>query len=106
MNEKTYNGWTNYETWVVKLWMDNDETSYRAQGELAEEARENDDPQSWLAEHLKEDYEDASTTILEASNSGTSVWADLLGAALNEVNWWEIAEAILADNPAEAEASS
>jgi len=22
------NGWTNYETWNVALWMDNDETSY------------------------------------------------------------------------------
>ena len=24
----SYNGWTNYETWNVALWMDNDETSY------------------------------------------------------------------------------
>ena len=24
-----YNGWTNYETWNVALWMDNDETSYQ-----------------------------------------------------------------------------
>ena len=23
-----YNGWTNYETWNVALWMDNDETEY------------------------------------------------------------------------------
>ena len=25
----SYNGWTNYETWNVALWMDNDETSYQ-----------------------------------------------------------------------------
>jgi hypothetical protein len=24
----SYNGWSNYETWNVKLWMDNDEGSY------------------------------------------------------------------------------
>ena len=24
----SYNGWTNYETWNVALWIDNDETSY------------------------------------------------------------------------------
>jgi hypothetical protein len=27
--KKTYNGWPNYETWNVMLWMDNDEGMYR-----------------------------------------------------------------------------
>ncbi len=26
---KTYNGWPNYETWNVMLWLDNDEGMYR-----------------------------------------------------------------------------
>lgn len=25
----SYNGWTNYETWSVALWVDNDEPTYR-----------------------------------------------------------------------------
>ena len=25
MEDKKYNGWTNYETWLVNLWIDNDE---------------------------------------------------------------------------------
>ena len=25
----SYNGWANYETWNVALWMDNEETSYQ-----------------------------------------------------------------------------
>ena len=29
MTEKTYNGWTNYETWNVALWIDNDYGLYR-----------------------------------------------------------------------------
>jgi hypothetical protein len=25
----SYNGWTNYETWAVSLWLGNEESSYR-----------------------------------------------------------------------------
>ena len=29
MTKKEYNGWTNYETWAVNLWIGNDEASSR-----------------------------------------------------------------------------
>lgn len=29
-NDKTYNGWTNYETWLVNLWIQNDQALHAA----------------------------------------------------------------------------
>jgi hypothetical protein len=32
--DNKYNGWANYETWNFKLWLDNDEASYKGIQEL------------------------------------------------------------------------
>lgn len=31
----SYNGWTNYETWLINLWIDNDLGLYEMVGEWA-----------------------------------------------------------------------
>ena len=96
---KTYNGWTNYETWNVKLWMDNNQADAEYWQEQARvcAADDADDPDDELAEILKERYEEAMWDMLRAANQSSSMWADLMGAALSEVNWAEIAESLLAD---------
>jgi hypothetical protein len=117
MSEKTYNGWTNYETWNVKLWMDNDQGSDRYYRELAQEVYDAAEATTRpaftkeeratldLSERLKDEYESAMADWLEESNKTVGVWADLLGAALSEVNWHEIAGHYIEEcNKAEAEA--
>lgn len=89
-----YNGWTNYETWVVKLWMDNEQGSYDAGREMAQQAWNDAEADRLftreeraahgLADQLKAEYEEFKPEV-------TGVWADLLTAALPEVNWHEIA---------------
>lgn len=95
MADKGYNGWSNYETWNVKLWMDNDEGSYNYWKEQTLEAWEQEDHDlantvSRLADMLETEHKD---NIPETSGT----YADLLGAALSEVDWHEIAESLVSD---------
>ena len=89
---KRYNGWSNYETWVVKLWLDNEEWSYRNFSQLARANKRNADPTHELVSQLKEYHEE-----MNPLGDKANVFADLLGAALSEVDWYEIAEAYLGD---------
>jgi hypothetical protein len=106
MTDKKYNGWTNYETWVVNLWMDNEEGTYDYWLEVAQEVSNDletptnsmtrmDEAIYILSDKLKDYHEEAKDEILERSGMEASVWADLLGSALCEVNWREIAEHLL-----------
>lgn len=96
MTRKEYNGWTNYETWVVKLWMDNDEGSYNYWQEIAQEYFERDAETASqdLAGLLKEHHEEALPEV-------NGFAADLLNAAMSEVNWDEIADSLIDDIKAE-----
>lgn len=92
----TYNGWANHETWNVALWMDNEEGTYRMIREWADEAREEGTedgaPRRILADRLEEFVKD------NAPDLGASMYADMLGAALSEVDWFEIAGNVLEES--------
>lgn len=152
MNTKEYNGWTNYETWLVKLWMDNEQGTQSYFQEQAEQVWK-DDPDQYVIDHEKygqsstfdslDEAQDGlrdcgeafeNTTLTERCDgkildeTGTVVGtveqdsdrirtlaaiiqesheeslpklegfaADLMNAALSEVNWEEIANSLLED---------
>jgi len=81
-----YNGWTNYETWNVNLWLNNDQGTYDFIVELAKQYA---DDAPMLAQAL-ESFVDELQPELEAS-----MFSDILNAAMLEVNWQEIADALL-----------
>tara|TARA_B100000131_G_C18118797_1_gene612121 strand:+ start:210 stop:500 length:291 start_codon:yes stop_codon:yes gene_type:complete len=81
-----YNGWTNYETWNVNLWLNNDQGTYDFIVELAKQYA---DDAPMLAQAL-ESFVDELQPELEAS-----MFSDILNAAMREVNWQEIADALL-----------
>lgn len=104
MTRKEYNGWTNYETWAVALWLDNEEGSQRYWQEQAEDLmrsndNEKDTATSELACMLEEHHQEANPVP-----DGT-VFSDLMSAALSEVDWFEIAEHYVGEVEVEEEAS-
>ena len=86
----SYNGWSNYETWNVALWLDND--GYDSM--LREMARDAKDEYS-LSKSI-EDMIDEMTPDL-----GANMFSDMLNAALREVNYYEIAEHYWAERESE-----
>ena len=94
MSDSTYNGWKNYETWNVKLWLDNEYGSYIEVTDQAKQAVEAETERYEFADWLK-DYVEEILFPEDAEPSGLA--ADLLRGALSDVDWFEIAEAYLSD---------
>ena len=101
-SDSSYNGWSNYETWVVNLWLGNDEGSYNTcrslaqrcfEGAVADEVFSRKERACYqLSNELKEMIEERNPLASEAS-----VYSDLLNASISEVNWKEIANSLLGE---------
>ena len=78
-----YQGWTNYETWAVALWIDNERGDYDFWRERA--AEHGKDDVHGLADELKDSFEESMPEL-------QGVYADLMGGAMSEVDWKEIAK--------------
>lgn len=90
----TYNGYVNYQTWNVSLWLDNDEGSYNYYSELACELLDDNDGDKdktlyQLADRIKSDLEENNPL------DGASVYTDLLTHALGMVEWQDVADSFI-----------
>ena len=91
MNDKTYNGWTNYATWRVNLEIFDD---FRVMDEeLMDDVYE-------LGQYLRETAE----VYIEDSSTEDGLARDYALAFLSDVNWFEIAKHMIDDAKAEREA--
>lgn len=98
MTNQEYNGWTNYPTWNINLWMSNDSEYW---DERAQEIWDNAKPTEYLtksqfarfelADQLKDEFEELSVD----NNGEAGPLTDILGWALSLVNWDEIADHLL-----------
>lgn len=99
---ETYNGWTNYETWVCKLWMDNDEGSQQCWRAQAHAAKANPIENEYMTPERRIVYALAETMqacfeeqAQEWMGNPASFFADIVNAGLSRVNWLEIAESLI-----------
>jgi hypothetical protein len=98
MGDSTYNGWSNYPTWAVSLWLGSDQGTAQEVERLAQHwERDTRDggTVSELADTLRAFVEDFPE--IEAVQGEASLAADLLGLALDLVDWQQIAETHAAD---------
>lgn len=108
MQTKAYNGYTNYETWSVMLLIDNDQGQQEHYAEVARSlfamgvdstskgvVTRSDAARYALADTLKQDHEDGAQEMLESAGRVSSIYDQLLKAALSEVDWDECADCIL-----------
>lgn len=90
-DEQGYNGWKNYETWAVGMYLDGNYTgagTYEAILDLARDEVERGDQANAhsLAARIKDYVE-----CWETDEIANGIVADLLNAALSEVDWHELA---------------
>lgn len=92
MTNSTYCGWANYETWLVKLWIDNDQGVYELVNDWANSIlKTNEDPEIHLMEVLRKWVEEESSEYTPAFG----LCSDLLNAAIQSVDWYDLAQSYL-----------
>ena len=76
----TYEGWSNYETCICKLWLDNVSSLYN-------------EIQNWLSDETADLPVRIKDLILERCPVlSASMYSDLLNSAINKIDFYEIAK--------------
>lgn len=107
---KSYNGWTNYETWLCNLHLENCEIQSQALGEMRDDCfrdASGDSLQEWREDALDK-FRDGLRRHVTGSDSEDAVlpsglWADLLESAFQEICWDELAESFASEYRSDAD---
>ena len=78
MEEDKYNGWTNWETWCINLWLTNDEGVDNRVHEIIKENKNSDTPNIDTENELKEFVDE----LIESKYITDNI-------SLHRVNWKE-----------------
>ena len=99
--DKTYNGWNNRATWLINQYMSNDCGTYSWLNEIIstnlKEYKDkyyhlSDELISEIAEVLRVDITEMFHPKIKSDDTTEWIKEDLLGYALNEADWFELAK--------------
>lgn len=110
--ENGYNGWKNYETWAIALWLDNEYETYKLMqyksSKIIKSVLKDANFDYQLSENREKLIQNSAYRLadeirkyIEQNNpisSEASVYVDLLNAAISEADYIEIAEHYLDDD--------
>jgi hypothetical protein len=96
-NKTDYNGHTNYETFLVSLWIGNDQESYKYWTEQAIEIYTKSQATTYFSklEEAYKKFSDLLSNFLEESNplaDKCDLFSDLIKSAIKEVDTYQIAK--------------
>ena len=104
------NGWSNYPTWNWKLWMDN---SLNDWDERTQEIYENAEPDKYftkkeaatreLESQLKLECDEYYNEFVSPNIGNYGAFTDIFGWALEQIDFYEIAENMLSDRKEDLE---
>ena len=91
----TYNGWTNYETWLTNLYFDDFTDAF---SEMTEDGQfddlEDDDILDQVTEYIETFIDDYISQIVSSTDNFVT---DIISSFIQEVDWKDIADHYVAD---------
>lgn len=85
MQDESYNGYSNYETWCCALWLSSDECSQYEARKTANDPCLSDVSKDEIFKRMVE-------TRRPDADDKASMYTDLLSNAISRINWTEITE--------------
>ena len=93
-----YNGYSSYETWLVAVWIDNDQGSIdfwvdvaKHHYNIAEDTKHFTKREEAIISFSGDMAEWYGDNVPEYSDDIGGLWSDMLHAALGSVDWYELA---------------